>query len=90
MGLKKFFQELKRVSQPQDDEFDKETMNALAEMGLLEDGTADIESTSCNWEAPTARMSKRLAAKVDEKDAAKTAASKAKPRVKGQEQRTRE
>ena len=59
---------------------------------MPEDGTAYIESRRCNWEVPTAKMSKRLAANVDEKGAAQSAVSKAKakPRVKGQEQRTRE
>ena len=57
---------------------------------MPEDRTAYIENHRCNWEVPTAKMSKRLAAKVDEQNAAKSAESKAKPRAKEQEQRMRE
>ena len=82
MGLKNWLNELKRVSQPKDDEeFDKETIEELANMGLV-DETDHIEENMCNWEKPTRKIGARLAAQVDEAEAARAAGEKAKASAK--------
>lgn len=44
---------VKAAEQSQYSEFDKQTIEELRELGLLDDGTAHIESHRCNWEADT-------------------------------------
>lgn len=69
MGLlsklkKRLTEELKKVSdaeQSQYSEFDKQTIEELRELGLLDDGTAHIESKRCNWEKETTRPNRRTA-----------------------------
>ncbi len=77
MGLKDWLNELKKVSEPREEEkIDNAVIEELAKMGI-EDKTADIENNSCNWEVKRRKLSAQLAAEVDERAAGENAVSKA-------------
>lgn len=94
MGFRAKIQEIisewKKVNKPIEEnhtDYDDETKAVLAG---IQDRSEEIEGRSLNWMEKREKLQQRLNAKVDSTVAAKTATSKAKPRVKGQEQRTRE
>ncbi len=89
--LTKELEKVKGAEQSQYSEVDEQTMSELAELGLLDDGTAHIEATRCNWEEEkpkkrTANLSKTYAAQTPTGNVV-TKQNGEKPKSKGRDER---